>query len=107
MGFLQKVCSDDNMALWIISNKETLSLVLRRFKKVYQNFERCVQREDPKVSETGLTLSVSILVTSRNVPILLVQNYHRNYNPRTTCFGQAPIMLARISHSSKSLEAFL
>ena len=76
MGFLQKVCSDDNMALWIISNKETLSLVLRRFKKVYQNFERCVQREDPKVSETGLTLFVSILITSRNAAILLVQIYH-------------------------------
>ena len=76
MGFLLKMLSDDNMALLIIPNKETLSLILRGFKNVYQKFEHTVHREDPKVSETGLTLSISILITSRNVPILLVQNLH-------------------------------
>ncbi len=76
MGFLLKMCSDDNMALLIIPNKETLSLILRGFKNVYQKFEHTVHRKDPKVSETGLTLSIYILITSRNVPILLVQNLH-------------------------------
>ena len=76
MGFLLEMCSDDNMALWIIPNKETLSIILRGFKKVYQKFEHTGYRGDPKVPETGLTLSVSILIASRIAPILLVQKPH-------------------------------
>ena len=95
------------MAHFDYSNKETLLINLRGFKNVYQKSDPYVHGHDPKVSETGLTLSVTILVASRNAAILLDKTFILNYNPRATCFGQAPIILLRITHSSKSLEIFL
>ena len=65
------------MALLNYPNKETLLTVLRGFKNVYQKSDRYVHGHDPKVSKTGLTLSVSILIASRNATILLVQIRHR------------------------------
>ena len=66
-----------NMALLNYSNKETLMMILRGFKNVYQKSDRYVHGHDPKVSKTGLTLSVCILIASRNATILLVIFLHR------------------------------
>ena len=65
------------MALLDYSNKETLLMILRGFKNVYQKSDRYVHGHDPKVPKTGLTLFVSILIASRNATILLVQILHR------------------------------
>ena len=77
MVILSKMCSGGNMAHFDYSNKETLLINLRGCKNVYQKSGRYVHGHDPKVSETGLTLSVSILIASRNATILLVQIRHR------------------------------
>ena len=65
------------MALLDYSNKETLLTVLRGFKNVYQKSDRYVHGHDPKVPKTGLTLSASILIASRNDGTLLDQILHR------------------------------
>ena len=52
------------MALSIISNTETLPMVLEGLEKLYQKSESCVNREDPKVHKTGLTSLITILVSS-------------------------------------------
>ena len=77
MVILSKMCSGGNMAHFDYSNKETLLINLRGFKNVYQKSDPYVHGHDPKVSETGLTLSVSILIASRNATILLVIRLHR------------------------------
>ena len=77
MAILSKMGSSDNMALFDYSNKETLSIILRGLGKVYQKSGSYVHRDDPKVSKTGLTLSVSILIASRNVGTLLDISGHR------------------------------
>ena len=77
MAILSKMCLGANMALLNYSNKETLLINLRGCKNVYQKSDRYVHGHDPKVSKTGLTLSLSILIASRNATILLVQIGHR------------------------------
>ena len=77
MVILSKMGSGSNMALLDYSNKETLLLILRGFKNGYQKSGRYVYGHDPKVPKTGLTLSVSILIASRNATILLVIIEHR------------------------------
>ena len=74
---LSKMCSGDNMAHFDYSNKETLLINLRGCKNVYQKSGRCVHEHDLKVPKTGLTLSVSILIASRNDGTLLDKRLHR------------------------------
>ena len=77
MVILSKMGSGDNMALFDYSNKETLSIILIGLGKVYQKSGSYVHGDDPKVSKTGLTLSVSILIASRSVGTLLYIIEHR------------------------------
>ena len=77
MVILLKMGSGDNMALLDYSNKETLLMILRGFKNVYQKSDRYVHGHDPKVPKTGLTLSVSILIASTSVGTLLDIIEHR------------------------------
>ena len=77
MAISPKIGLGDNMALFDYSNKETLLITLKGCKNVYQKSDPYVHGHDPKVSKTGLTLYVSILVASRNATILLVQIRHR------------------------------
>ena len=77
MVILSKMGLGGHMALLDYSNKETLLINLRGSKNVYQKSDRYVHGHDPKVSKTGLTLSLSILIASRNATILLVQIGHR------------------------------
>ena len=71
MGVSMEVPSNNYMALSIISNTETLSMVLKGLEKCYRKSERCGCRADPKVHKTGLTFVITILVSSESAPILL------------------------------------
>ena len=107
MGVLEDNHSDRFMAKMNYFNTETLSIVLKGLEKLYQKFDRCVCREDPKVHKTGLTFVITILVSSKRVPILLASNGHPLIIFCVTNFRDRSIILGRITRSSKSLETFL
>ena len=107
MGISQEILSGRFMALSNYFNTETLSMVLKGLEKLYLKFDRCVCREDPKVHKTGLTFVITILVSSKRVPILLASNGHPLIIFCLTNSRARSIILGRITRSPKSLETFL
>ena len=79
---LQESSSNENMALPNYLNSQTLTSILKRLENVSQKFDHTVQREALKVPETGLTLSITLLVKAVALPIFLVlsDNSRKRFN---------------------------
>ena len=89
---------------WIISNTETLSMVLEGLEKLYRKSGSWSPRSSPKVSKTGLTFFRTILVIARTSATLSPLNGHLLIILCLTNSRSRSIMLYTIARSSKSLE---
>ena len=107
MGVFRDTHSDVFMAKTNYLNTETLSMVLEGLEKLYQKSDHRKQKDDLKVSETGLTFLRTILVIARTAATLLPLNGHRLIIFCLTNFRSRSIILHTIARSSKSLETFL
>ena len=104
-GILPRPASGICMTLWNYSKTETLTFILNGLEAVSQKSERYSHGDAHKVSETGLTLSISLRVKAVASAILLTLsdfismklNYFRLTNPRF-----CSIILLKQTRSSKS-----
>ena len=69
-GILACAASTIYMALSNYSNSETLSFILNGLEKVSRKFDRSVCIGASKVSETGITFSLALLVKPQSSTIL-------------------------------------